>query len=76
MTVTALQNKVKKNITLIKDELILEKINQIIEENSDVYMLSDFQLSKVEKSRKQILDGNFFTEEEMDTKVEKWLNEK
>jgi hypothetical protein len=39
-------------------------------------MLSDFQLNKIEKSRKLIEDGNFLTEKEMDYKAEQWLNEK
>jgi uncharacterized membrane protein len=76
MTITALQNRVKKNISLIDDKLILEKINLLIDENSEVYILSDILLNKAEKSRKQIEDGNFLSQKEMDDRVQRWLNEK
>ncbi len=41
-----------------------------------VYQLSDYQLERLAKSRKQFEDGDFLTQEEMDKKVEEWLNEK
>lgn len=75
MTIAALQKRVKNNISSINDKLVLEKINQIIDENSDVYELSDAQLEKVEKSRNQIASGHFLTQETMDEKVQKWLSE-
>ena len=76
MTIAALQKRVKNNISLIENKLILEKINQLIDENSKIYELSDKQMEQVEKARKQIISGDFLTQEEMDSKVEVWLNEK
>ena len=40
-----------------------------------VYHLSDYQLERLAKSRKQFEDGDFFTQEEVDLVVEKWLKE-
>jgi hypothetical protein len=76
MTVAALQKRVKKNISWVEDKLVLEKINQLIDETSKVYVLSDYQVKRVEESRKQIERGEFYTQEEMDIKVEEWLKEK
>lgn len=76
MTTTALQKRVIKNIGFVEDKAVLEQINQLIEQTSNVYILSDYHVKRLEKSRKQIENGNFLTQEEMDNKVEEWLNEK
>lgn len=62
----AVENKIEKN-PIAKNGFV---------DKDGVYHLSDFQLEKLAKSRKQIEDGDFLTQEEMDKKVEEWLNEK
>lgn len=76
MTVATLQKRVKENITLINDKSILEKINQLIEENSQVYILSDEQLSLVKEAQEQFKKGEYITQEAMDIKVEAWKRRK
>jgi hypothetical protein len=76
MTVLALQNRVKKNISLIEDEVILGQINDLIDQNSKVYVLSDFQLKLVEEAREDYKTGNFITQEDLKKKVEAWKERK
>lgn len=76
MTVLALQNRVKKNISLIEDEVILGQINDLIDQNSKVCVLSEYHIKRLEESRKQFENGEFYTQEEVDLKVEQWLKEK
>ena len=76
MTTITLKKYLVSKISKIEDDSILIKIKTLIDQNEDVYILSDSQKQKIEKSRKQIEDGNFLTQEEMDKKVEEWLNVK
>ena len=76
MTIATLQKRVIKNITSVNDERILKEINQLIDENSKVYVLSEYQIKRVEESRRQFERGEFYTQEEVDLQVEKWLKEK
>lgn len=61
----AVENKIEKN-PIAKNGFV---------DKDGVYHLSDFQLEKLAKSRKQFEDGDFFTQEEVDLEVEKWLKE-
>jgi hypothetical protein len=68
--------RVLKNITSVKDEVILKKINQLIDDSSKVYILSDEQLDLLKEADEDIKNGNIFTQEEMDIKVEEWKKRK
>ena len=70
MKTTASQNKAVEN----KIEKSPKNKNGFVDKDG-VYQLSDFQLEKLAKSRKQFEDGDFFTQEEVDLEVEKWLKE-
>lgn len=74
MTVANLQKRVKQNITLVEDIAVLEKINQLIDETSKVYVLSEDQLQMLKEADEDIKNGDFFTQEDMDEKVKKWMN--
>jgi hypothetical protein len=77
MTAIALKKYLVSRINLIDDDSVLDKIKKIVDKKeTKVYVLSDYQLDKLAKSRKQIEDGDFLTQDEMDKKVEEWLNEK
>lgn len=76
MKAIALKKYLVSKINLIDDDSVLDKIKEIVDKKETVYMLSDYQLEKLAKSRKQIEEGNFLTQDEMDKKVEEWLNEK
>ncbi len=77
MTAIALKKYLVSRINLIDDDSVLDKIKKIVDKKEEkVYVLSDYQLDKLAKSRKQFEDGDFLTQDEMDKKVEEWLNEK
>ncbi len=50
MTVAKLQKRVKENISLIKDKSVLEAINRLIDENSQMYILSEEQVNLVKEA--------------------------
>lgn len=60
-------------INLIDDDSILNKIKKIIDKKEEVYVLSENQLKSIEISEQQILNGNYFNQEQMDSKFETWL---
>ncbi len=77
MTAIALKKYLVSRINLIDDDSVLDKIKKIVDKKEEkVYVLSDFQLQKLAKSREQFANGDFLTEEEMDKKVEEWLSER
>ncbi len=76
MTVATLQNRVKENISLIKDKSVLETINRIIDENSQVYILSDEQVNLVKEAQEEFKNGDFLNQEDMDKQVEQWAKRK
>lgn len=76
MTVATLQKRVKENISLIKDKSVLETINRIIDENSQVYILSDEQVNLVKEAQEEFKNGDFLNQEDMDKQVEQWAKRK
>ena len=76
MTVATLQKRVKENISLINDKSVLETINRIIDENSQVYILSDEQVNLVKEAQEEFKNGDFLNQEDMDKQVEQWAKRK
>ena len=76
MTVATLQNRVKENISLIKDKSVLETINRIIDENSQVYILSDEQVNLVKEAQEEFKNGDYLNQEDVDKQVEQWAKRK
>ena len=76
MTVATLQKRVKENISLINDKSILETINRIIDENSQVYILSDEQVNLVKEAQEEFKNGDYLNQEDVDKQVEQWVKRK
>lgn len=76
MKAIALKKYLVSKINLIDDDSILDEIKEIVDKKESVYVLSDYHLEKLAKSRQQFANGDFLTQDEMDKKVEEWLNEK
>jgi hypothetical protein len=76
MTTIALKKYLVSKINLLDDDLVLGKIKKLVDKSEKVYMLSDYQLEKLKIAEQQLLDGDFIDQDEMDKKVEAWLNEK
>jgi hypothetical protein len=76
MKAIALKKYLVSKINLIDDDSILDEIKEIVDKKETVYVLSDYHLEKLVISRQQFANGDFLTQDEMDKKVEEWLNEK
>ena len=76
MTVATLQKRVIENISSVEDKAVLEKINQLIDETSKVYVLSEYELAKLKQADEDLKNGNFIDGDEMDRRIEKWLSER
>lgn len=76
MTTIALKKYLVTKINLIDDDSVLKQLKDIIQNNEKVYQLSDYHLKRLEASRKQFGEGNFYTQDEVELIVEKWLKEK
>ncbi len=76
MSVTELQQKLIDKISSTDDVDLLEDIYSFIgidEEVEKFYALSDKQISSIEQSQKQIKDGNYFTNDDVNKEIDKWL---
>ncbi len=73
MTAIALKKYLVSRINLIDDDSVLDKIKKIVEKEEKVYVLSDAQLKSIEISEQQILNGQYFDQDQMDKKFEEWL---
>lgn len=74
MTLEALQKKTLKKIASVVDREILERINQIIDESNDIYILSQPQHEKLKEADEDLKNGHFIDGDEMNKRVAKWLN--
>jgi predicted transcriptional regulator len=76
MSVAELQKKLIAKISETNDAVLLEEIFNFMgadEETAAFYKLSESQLATVEASQKQIADGNFFTNEQVNNEIDQWL---
>jgi hypothetical protein len=76
MTTIALKKYLISKINLLEDDAVLKQLKKIVQNNEKVYVLSDIQLEKLRIAEEQFANGQFITQDEMDIKFEKWLNEK
>ena len=75
MTLEALQKKTLKKLASVVDRETLERINQIIDESTDIYILSEPQQEKLKKADEEDLKNGYFIDgDEMNKRVAKWLN--
>jgi predicted transcriptional regulator len=76
MTTIELKNILKSRIDLINDKKILSALNTLAESKSEqIIVLSELQKKSIKKSQKQYLEGNYFTNNEVNEEIEKWLKE-
>ena len=70
----------KKLIDKIEEEQsndLLEEVLSVFERTSvvkPVYVFKQGQLAAIAKSREQIVNGNYFTDDEVNQEIEEWLN--
>jgi predicted transcriptional regulator len=78
MTTIELKNILIHRIAGIEDKTFLNAIRTIIESKSEstVYKTTPEQRRRIKESRDQIARGEFFTNEQVEKEVNKWLKEK
>ena len=78
MSTLELQTQLISKIQATTDDDILEGVLSLLEfetEQDDVYILSEAQKLAIAKAKKQIENGEFYTDEEADKLTEEWLKE-
>ena len=76
MSVAELQKKLIEKISKTNDVVLLEDIFNFMGADEDAtafYKLSVSQLAAVETSQKQIADGKFFTNEQVNNEIDQCL---
>jgi len=78
MTTVELKNILMHKIAGINDKSFLSAINTIIESKAEttIYRTSQKQQEKIMEGREQIAKGEWFTNEQDNKEIDKWLKEK
>jgi len=78
MTTIQLKNALIQRISEIEDKSILEAIKTILDSKTEsrVMTLTPEITAEIVASKKEIEEGIFFDNNQLETEVEEWLNEK
>ena len=78
MTTVELKNILIHQIAGINDKSFLNAIKIIIETKSEstIYKTTSEQQNRIKEGREQIAKGEFFTNDQVETEIDKWLSEK
>lgn len=78
MTTLELKKDLLHRIAEINDESVLSAIKTFIETTSEskIYKLTPEQRNEIQEGREQIARGEYFTNEQVESEVDKWLKEK
>ena len=78
MTMMELKNILVHRISEINDVKFLEAIKTILDEKADdsILELTDTQKKEIAESKKQIQEGLFYKESDIDREIQGWLNAK
>ncbi len=76
MTTTELKKKLIRKIYTLDDQKILEEVSKLIgvEDDEEIYHLSEEQLSAVREAKQQYLRGEYISNEQLEKEIEEWLN--
>lgn len=77
MNSTDLKKEIHKKVDVLEDQYILEGICRFLALNSDddqVYHVTDELKAKLRRSTEQIEKGEYLTHDELNDKIDKWLN--
>lgn len=77
MTTKSLKEKVIKSVEAVENDALLESLLNIIELESDedsIYEFTAHQKSQIELAKKEIKEGKVFTNEEVNSEIDEWLN--
>lgn len=77
MSTIELRKLLIEKIQLTEDDKLLEEASRLLEveiEESDVYVLNEKQKEAIEEGRKQIINGEYLTDEESNKEIDEWLS--
>ena len=77
MSTIELRKLLIEKIQLTDDDKLLEEASRLLEVEiveSDVYILNDKQKMAIEEGRKQIMNGEYLTDEESNKEIDEWLS--
>lgn len=77
MSTIELRKLLIEKIQITDDDKLLEEASRLLEvdiDESDVYILNDKQKEAIEEGRKQIINGEYLTDEESNKEIDEWLN--
>ena len=78
MTTVELKNILMHQIAGINDKSFLTAIKTIMDTKSEstIYKTTSEQQKRIKEGREQIANGEFFTNDQVEKEIDKWLNEK
>ena len=78
MTTIELKDILFHKITTIDDKSFLEAIKTIIDTKSEtiIYKLTPEQKERIKSSQEQIARGEYLTNEQVESEIDRWLKEK
>jgi predicted transcriptional regulator len=77
MTTIELKKALIRKIAMINDEAFLSALKTIVDSKSEsvIYKTSPEQRKKIKEGQDQIAKGEFFTNEQVEMEIDKWLKE-
>ncbi|MEP6556569.1 MAG: hypothetical protein ABJB11_23645 [Ferruginibacter sp.] len=76
MSTIELRKLLIEKIQITNDDKLLEEASRLLEveiEESEVYILNDKQKEAIDEGRKQIVKGEYLTDEESNKEIDEWL---
>jgi hypothetical protein len=72
-----LKDKLIEEIKNSKDKELLEEIYQVLSDKgrNEIVQLSDTQIESIKKAQKEVGEGKYFTQEQIDNELDQWLEE-
>lgn len=75
MSITELKEIINNKIMNTNDEQLLSAINTILSKSENVFIVPEKWKKEIEKSNKDIEEGNFYTLNDFEEKYKKWLKD-
>ena len=77
MSTIELRKLLIEKIQLTNDDKLLEEVSRLLNveiDDNDIYILNEKQKEAIEEGRKQIISGEYLTDEKSNKEIDEWLN--
>ena len=75
MDIQSLKAELINSINNIEDIEYLKGLNQLVKDKDEIYILSEEEEEAINEGLKDIEEGRYVTDEELNKEVTKWLND-